>query len=141
MPTETEPLQTDEVVKALTERQDCTLVHRDSGVQVDIYTDTYNQKAPWRIRYSHFEILDKTVLKQALALGFELCAHVGMRETRYELYRNCLGIRAAAIKALMLARLLPGVPQDAWLWATVYQYDDREEPPPEPPKPWPPAGT
>lgn len=37
--------------------------------------------------------------------------------------------------------LLPGVPRDAWLWVTVYQYDDREVPPPEPPKPWPPAGT
>jgi hypothetical protein len=141
MPLNAEPLQVDEVVKALSQREGCTLVHIDSGQEVDIYKGSGDEARPWVVRYSHYEILDKTVLKQALALGLELrdpCPD--SRDRRYELYRHVMGIRATAIKALSLARLLPGVPEDAWLWVTVYEYDERDEPP-APPNPWPPAGT
>ena len=132
-------LQVDEVVRALNERTECTLVHLPTETEVDIGASG-DEREPWGIGYSHYEILDKAVLARALALGFHLRAMpCGRDETpRYELYRTCMGITAAAMKGLALARLLPGVPPDAWLWATVYEYDARGEPPEEP-KPWPPS--
>jgi hypothetical protein len=136
-----EQLQVDEVVAALTQQGGCMLVHIDSGQEVQIYNGSGEDARPWVVRYSVAEIPDKPLLEQALALGLELrepCP--GSRPRRYELYRHVMGITAVAIKALALARLLPGVPPNAWLWVTVDQYDYRGEPP-EPPSPWPPAGT
>jgi hypothetical protein len=139
VPNNTEPLQTEEVVQALTQRQERTLVHTETGEEVNVYTDPYNQKSPWRISYSHREIPGEATLKHALALGFELSAHSCKDTTLYELGRNCFGIRAAAIKALRVARMLPSIPENAWLWVTTCQYDEREDPPPEQPTPWPPV--
>jgi hypothetical protein len=136
-----EQLQVDEVVAALTQRGGCTLVHIDSGQEVDIYNGSGEESRPWVVRYSMAEIPNKPLLERALALGLELrdpCPD--SRHRRYELYRHVMGITAVAIKALALARMLPGVKANAWLWVTVDQYDDRGEPP-EPPSPWPPAGT
>jgi hypothetical protein len=133
-------LQVDEVVNALSQRGGCTLVHIDSEEEVDIYKGSGDEARPWVVRYSHYEILDKPVLKRALSLGLQLrdpCPDDTHR--RYELYSHVMGITAAAIKALSLARALPGVPANAWLWVTVYEYDERGELP-APPSPWPPAG-
>lgn len=137
-----EPLQTDEVVKALRECGDCAITHVPTDTTVRVLTDGRNEQAPWLIEYEHYDILDKPVLKQALELGLELGAVI-LDQTRYVLHRNCFGIRAAAIKALLLARLLPGVPENAWLWITARDtdpdpYDLWEMPPPDPPVPWPP---
>ena len=140
MASNAEPLQVDEVVKALTQREECTLVHVDSGQEVEVYKGSGDDARPWVVRHSHEEILDKPVLKRALALGFELRGDPSGDDRQFELYRHVMGITAAAIKALSLARALPGVPANAWLWATVYEYDKRGEPP-DPPNPWPPAGT
>src|SRR5690242_14893270 len=122
MADEPEPLQVNEVVTAVSRDQACAIVHPRTRQEVDLYTDIYNQKEPWRIRTLFFnEIPEKEVLRPALALGFQLRSHqnhinFGPRRgevvTFYELYRNCFGITAAAIKALALARLLPGVGAD-----------------------------
>lgn len=133
-----DPLQVGEVVKALSEIGTCTLVHVENGHEVNVDQGSGDERERWQIWYGHSEILDKPVLQQALALGFELRADTCSSYTRFVLYRNCHGITAAAIKALSLARLLPGVPPDAWLWVTVYEYDQRDEPP-TPPRPWPPV--
>ncbi|HEV7298134.1 MAG TPA: hypothetical protein VGN72_02135 [Tepidisphaeraceae bacterium] len=136
-----EQLQVDEVVAALRQRGGCTLVHIDSGHEVDLYNGSGEDARPWVVRYSMQEIPDKPLLTQALSLGLELrdpCPGSGVR--RYELYRHVMGITAVAIKALALTRMLPGVPANAWLWVTDGEYDQRGEPP-EPPSPWPPAGT
>jgi hypothetical protein len=127
------------VVKALRERGECALVDLATGDDVVVYADSHNEHAPWRIEYHHYDILDKPVLKEALGLDLELGAIVNSRHTYYVLHRNCFGIRAAAIKALRLARLMAGVPEDAWLWITLCEPDQRETPPPGPPVPWPPA--
>lgn len=141
MASNVEQLQVDEVVKALSQQEGCTLVHTDSGQEVDVYKGSGDEARPWVVRYSHYEILDKSVLKQALALGFELRGDpCHGSNPRFELYHYIMGITAAAIKALSLARLLPGVPVNAWLWVTVYEYDLRDDPP-TPPIPWPPAGN
>ena len=142
MPFDGAKLQVDEVVRALTERKECTLVHLPTETEVGIRRDGGDEREPWHIGYSHYAILDKAELARALALGFHLRAMPCGRDDppRYLLYRNCTGITAAAMKGLALARLLPGVPGDAWLWATVYEYDARGEPPEEP-VPWPPAGS
>ena len=95
-----------------------------------IYKDLYDEARPWVVGYSHYEILDKPVLKHAPSLGLELrdpCPD--SRERRYELSKHVMGITAAAIKALSLARGLPGVPANARLWVTVWEYDERGEPP------------
>ena len=134
-----EPLQTDEVIKALTERRECTLVHIATGDEVHLSHDARDERAPWGIDYRHLEVLERAALKRALALGFELRSHECGGGATYELSRGCFGMRAAAIKALELARLLPGVSADAWLWVTVYNWGDRG-PTPDPPDPWPPAG-
>jgi hypothetical protein len=135
-----EPLQIDEVDRFLRAAGECVLVHIPSGIEVVATQDRHNERAPWRVSYLHHEILDKTVLERALAIGFELSAWPVSGRPVYELSRNFFGIRAAAIKALLLTRMLPGVPEDAWLWPTIGESDQREEPWPEPPSPWPPVG-
>ena len=135
-----QPLQTDDVVKILHKTQECALVHRDTGHEVYIFGDSSEPQEPWFITYRDVDILEKDVLKQALALGFKLGANVCGQYTDYSLFRTCHGITAAAILALALARMLPGVPHDAWLWITGYEYDYREEPP-DPPNPWPPLSA
>ncbi len=139
-----EPLQTDEVVALVTSDKECAIVHVESYQEVNIHEDIYNKKEPWRIATTLLEIPDKPVLHRALALGFQLSS----TETRtrrsnpitlYKLHRTCFGMRAAAIKALCLARLLPGVGADAWLWITVREYDERPDTPPRPPAAWPPT--
>jgi hypothetical protein len=133
-----EPLQTDEVDKFLREAGECALVHMPSGVQVVATNDSASERAPWRVSYLHHEILDRAILERALALGFELSAWPASSDPVYELSRTCFGVRAAAIKALLLARMLPGVPEDAWLWLTIVDGDQRDDPPTGPPSLWPP---
>jgi hypothetical protein len=135
---EAEPLQTDEVEKLLRTVGECALVHMPSGIEVVVAADELNERAPWRVFYLHHEILDAAVLERALALGFALSAWPTTAQPIYELSRNVFGVRAAAIKALLLTRMLPGVSENAWLWPTICESDLREEPPPDPPSPWPP---
>lgn len=102
--------------------------------------DDRNERAPWEICHDHREILDRPILEQALALGFELKTWIGSRpQPIYRLTCNCFGIRAAAIKALQLARILSCVPEDAWLYIVSDDQEIHGSPPPEPPNPWPPA--
>lgn len=133
-----EPLQTDEVNKALYEGKHCNLSHTSTGTHVRVSHREGDDHAPWDICYLRHDILDRDVLAKALALGFELSAWPsGTQPPVYQLSRHCFGIRAAAIKALQLARMLPGVPEDAWLYLN-FDCDDSGEIP-EPPKPWPPV--
>lgn len=60
-------------------------------------------------------MLDKAVLERALALGFAPSAWPDSGHPVYKLSRNVFAVRAAAIRTLLLARILPGVPEDAWL--------------------------
>lgn len=134
-----QPLQLDEVVTAIRKSGACAIVHLPTHQDVDLYTDIYSKKEPWRVRTVFREVPGKDVLRAALALGF----HLSSIESRkagptYELSRNCFGDTAAAIKAISLMRLLPGVHADDWLWVTASEYDDREVPPPNPPENWPP---
>lgn len=136
-----EPLQTDEVVKLLASGGDVEIFHLDTGKCVSVCSDVENKRAPWRIEYFHPDLLDKENLRQALELDLEL--RVGMYDgdgPLYLLHRNCFGVRAAAIKALRLVRVLPGVPADAWLYVS-YRQHEREEDPPTAPTPWPPTET
>lgn len=133
-----EPLQTEEAVGVLNVAGECALVHADSRTEVYVLRDRHNLREPWRITYWTSEIPSPTVLKLALALGFELRSQESRRGTLYQLHRNCVGERAAVMSALRLTRILPGIPVDAWLWVTIYEYDQREEMP-APPVPWPPV--
>jgi hypothetical protein len=134
--------QFDEVVAALSQCEARTLVHLDTKQEVDIYKGSGIEAAPWQVRYSHYHQLpDPDLLSRALAAGFELREPApGCGRRRYEIYKNGRSIKAVAELALVLARLLPGVPADAWLWVTASDYDQRGDPPTRP-DPWPPAGT
>ena len=135
-------LQFSEVVAALLGREACTLVHVETGQEVDIYKGSGIESAPWQVRYSHYHQLpDPDLLTRALAAGFHLREPApGCKPRRYEIYQNGRSSKAVAELALVLARLLPGVPPDAWLWITDSAFDQRGAPPPRP-DPWPPAGT
>jgi hypothetical protein len=134
-----QPLQVDEVVSAIRSAGECAIVHVPTHQEVEVYTDIYNEKAPWCVRTFFSDVPEKDVLRFALALGFHLSSIASGTGPTYELSRNCFGDTAAAIKAIALARLLPRVGPEDWLWVTASAYEDREHPPPDPPKPWPPA--
>lgn len=89
-----EPLQTEEVVKALTESRWCTLVcpTSETGIQVDIDFVEGDEHAPWRIIYLCEEIPDKSFLMEVLALGFELRAWPDSSSPVYELTGCDLGL-------------------------------------------------
>lgn len=133
-----EPLQVDEVVAAIRGEGACAIVHLPTRQVVDLYTDIYNKTSPWRVRTLFADIPQPDVLRGALALGFRLSSTESEWGPTYELSRNCFGDTAAAIKAIALARLLPAVGAEDWLWVTASEYDDREVPPPDPPANWPP---
>ena len=134
-----QPLQLDEVVTAIRRSGACAIVHVPTRQDVDLYTDIYNRKEPWRVRRLFSDVPEKDLLRAALALGFHLSSIEDPNfGPTYELSRNCFGDTAAAIKAVALARLLPGVGAEDWLWVTASEYDDREVPPPEQPENWPP---
>lgn len=135
-----ESAQLDEVVAKLRQTEEATLVHQPTHREVHIYLDQYDPKAPWRILYNMDDVPEKELLRQALILGFELrAAEVSTNPSKhlFSLSRNSVGDTAAAIKALQLIRLLPGVGPTAWIWVTCYNFDDREDPPPDPPADWP----
>jgi len=134
-----QPLQLDEVVVALRKDGACAIVHVPTDQDVDLYANIYNKKEPWCVRTLFRDIPEKDVLRAAFALGFQLSSIESPKfGPTYELSRNCFGDTAAAIKSIALARLLPGVGADDWLWVTASEHDDRELPPPEPPENWPP---
>lgn len=135
-----EAAQVDGIVGRLRSEKEATLVHVPTRHEVNVYFDSYDPKAPWRILYNVGEVPEKGLLRQALILGFELrAAEASTNPSKYlfSLSRNCVGDTAAAIKGLQLIRLLPGVGPTAWIWITCYNYDDREDPPPDPPAGWP----
>jgi len=138
MPEDREPLQTEEVVQMLNLAGECALVHDESKTELYVFTDRFHPREPWLIKFSSDQLPEAAILRQALALGFQLRGHQDARGSHHDLYRNCMGVRAAATKALDLMRLLPGVSGDAWLWVTIYEPDQRGEMP-EKPKPWPPS--
>src|SRR5687768_930937 len=109
MPQDAQPLQTDELVKFLYQHQECAIIHRETGHEVDMFTDLGKPERPWYASYVHYDILERDLLKQALAIGFKLRARDCTDYAEYELYQNCHGITIAAIRALRLARMLPGV--------------------------------
>jgi hypothetical protein len=142
MPDDRQPIQLDEVVAAIRRSGECAIVHVPTLQEVDLYADIYNKKEPWCVRTLFPDVPEKDLLRAALALGFQLSSTESARfGPTYELSRNCFGDTAAAIKAIELARLLPGVGAGDWLWVTASQYDDREVPAPEPPENWPPDGA
>lgn len=138
MPETRELLQADEVVAAIRSDGACAIIHLPTEQAVNLYTDIYNKKEPWCVRTLFRDIPEKDLLRGALALGFRLSSLDSGRGPTYELSRNCFGDTAAAIKAVALARLLPGVGAEDWLWVTASEYDNREVPPPKPPAHWPP---
>lgn len=137
---DSQPAQVDEVAARLRQEKEAALVHVPTHHEVNVYIDPYDAKAPWAILYSVEDVPEKGLLRQALILGFELrAAEVSTNPSKYlfSLPRNCVGHTAAAIKGLQLIRLLPGVGPTDWIWITCYNYDDREDPPPDPPASWP----
>jgi hypothetical protein len=101
--------------------------------------DPDNEKSPWRVWCVLPDLPDKPILTETLALGFALSESPISGRAHYVLERSFFGIRAAAIRSLVLIRTLPGVPNDAWVRVTILDTDQLDEPLPEPPSPWPPA--
>jgi hypothetical protein len=135
-------LQFDEVVEVLSRREGCTLVDLESKQEVNVYKGTGDETYPWYVGWSHYHQLPQSeVVMNALREGFQLRQFPPGNSPRcFQLYKNCHTHRVAASAALKLARMLPDVSPDRWLWVTCFDDDQRGDPP-LPPSPWPPAGA
>jgi len=133
-----EPLQTDEVITHLAAAGECAIVHIPSGKEAHILFD--RSRNAYLVRYSCVSPMDEEIVRQAVALGFDLSTEVRGRHqiSVSKVAQYCSNPRDAAIRALKLIRMLPEVGETDWLWQTVYDYDQREYPPPSPPDNWPP---
>lgn len=134
-----EPLQTEEVVQQVSRCGECAIVHVETGTEVHVFHEVANEREPYWIRSTFPDIPENELLREALRLGFILTSIESSRGSVYQLERRCFGIRAAAIHALTLARMMPRVRVDAWMWLTGYEHDYRDDPPPTPPSNWPPT--
>jgi hypothetical protein len=124
-----ELLQADEVVAQLSGGE-CAVVHEATGTEVWIFHEAGNGSEPYHIKAPLPDVPKRAVLVQALPLGFALTSDDSSLGPVFQLQRRCFGVRAAAHKALGLARILAGAPSDARLWITTTEYDNREPPTP-----------